>query len=133
MENRSVKLRTKRPMEIQIKIIKMPKVRKYRTTSLLYNVASENEVGVLVTNKQMKKEFGESGVTFDELDRMKGCKPKPILLDNYTLLQLSELSLNEYERLDLMIKKRNRLIRTIRDEINLFERENGKSSFENDM
>ena len=60
---------------------------------------------------------------------MKGCKPKPILLDNYTLLQLSELSLNEYESLDLMIKKRNRLIRTIRDEIRLFERENGQGSF----
>jgi hypothetical protein len=81
----------------------------------------------------MKKNFGESGVTFDELDRMKGNKPKPILLDNHTLLQLSELSLNEYDRLDLIIKKRNRLIRSIRDEILLFERENGQDSFENEM
>jgi hypothetical protein len=95
------------------------------TTTLIQKVAYENDVWVLVPNEQMKKKFGESGVTFDELDRIKDCKPKPILLDNYTLLQLSELSLNEYERLDLMIKKRNRLIRTSRDEINLFERENG--------
>ena len=108
-------------------------LRRSGTTTLIKKVASENDVWVLVPNQQMKKEFGESGVTFDELDRMKGCKPKPILLDNYTLLQLSELSLNEYERLDSMIKKRNRLIRTIRDEINLFERENGKGSFENEM
>jgi hypothetical protein len=103
------------------------------TTTLIKKVASENDVWVLVPNQQVKKDFGESGVTFDELDRIKGCKPKPILLDNYTLLQLSELSLNEYERLDLMIKKRNRLIRTIRDEILLFERENGQGFFENEM
>ena len=107
-------------------------LRRSGTTTLIQKVASENDVWVLVPNQQMKKEFGKSGVTFDELGRMKGCKAKPILLDNYTLLQLSELSLNEYERLDLMIKKRNRLIRTIRDEIRLFERKNGRSSFENE-
>ena len=108
-------------------------LRRSGTTTLIKKVASENDVWVLVPNQQMKKEFGESAVTFEELDRIKGCKSKPILLDNYTLLQLSELSLNEYERLDLSIKKRNRLIRTIRDEIRLFERENGQGSFENEM
>ncbi len=108
-------------------------LRRSGTTTLIKKVASENDIWVLVPNQQMKKEFGESGVTFDEIDRMKGFKPKPILLDNYTLLQLSELSLNEYKRLDLMIKKRNRLIRTIRDEINLFERENSKGSFKNEI
>lgn len=99
-------------------------LRRSGTTTLIQKVASENDVWVLVPNQQMKKEFGESGVTFEELDRMKGYKPKPILLDNYTLLQLSELSLKEYERLDSAIKKRDKLIRTIRNEINLFEREN---------
>ena len=108
-------------------------LRRSGTSTLIQKVASENDVWVLVPNQQMKEKFGESGVTFDELDRMKGCKSKPILLDNHSLLQLSELSLNEYERLDLMIKKRNRLIRTIRDEIRLFERENGQGSFENEM
>lgn len=108
-------------------------LRRSGTTTLIKKVASENDVWVLVPNEKMKKEFGESGVTVEELERMEGYKQKPILLDNYTFLQLSELSLKEYERLDLMIKKRNRLIRTIRDEIRLLEKENGKGYFEDDV
>lgn len=108
-------------------------LRRSGTTTLIKKVASENDVWVLVPNQQMKKVFGESAITFNELEKIKGCKPKPILLDNSTLLILSELSLKEYEKHDLMVKKRNRLIRRIQDEIRLFEFENGKDSFENDI
>ena len=106
-------------------------LRRSGTTTLIKKVASENDVWVLVPNQESKKEFGEGAITFYELDKMKGCEPKPILLDNYTLLKLSELSLNEYERLDFSIKERNRLVRNIKREIEEFERHYGKNAFDN--
>ena len=96
------------------------------TTTLIKKVASENDVYVLVPNEQMAKEFGENAITFEGLDKVRGLKPKPILLDNYTLRQLSELSLNEYNDLDSKIKTRNMLLRDIKHLIDIFERVNGK-------
>jgi len=43
------------------------------------------------------------------------------------------MSIEEMDNLDLVIKKRNKLIRTIRDEISNFERSNGKISYEDEM
>lgn len=105
-------------------------LRRSGTTTLIKNIAAENDVWVLVPNEEMRKEFGDKGITLQELDRMESVKPKPILLDNYTMLKLSELSINEFLKLELSIKKRNRLIRTIRDEIKLFERENQEFQME---
>ena len=39
----------------------------------------------------------------------------------------------EIDNLDLAIKKRNKLIKTIRDEISDFERNNGKLSYEDEI
>lgn len=103
-------------------------MRRSGTTTLIQKVANENDVYVLVPTAEAGKVFGEKAVTFDELSRMRGMKKKPILFDNYTLLQLSELSLDEYNNLDMKIEKRNRLLKDIKDLINNFERENGKLS-----
>ena len=48
-------------------------------------------------------------------------------------MKLTEMSIEEMDNLDLAIKKRNKLIRTIRDEISNFERSNGNLSYEDEM
>jgi hypothetical protein len=94
------------------------------TTTLLKKVALENDVWVLVPDEKLKKEFGEKGVTFDDLTRLKGKTKKPILFDNYTLLQLTEFTLDEFKDLERAIEYRNTLIKKIKDDIALFERVN---------
>jgi len=108
-------------------------LRRSGTTTLIKKVAEQNDVWVIVPNQETKKMFGDYALSISELDKMKGCKVKPILLDNSTIMQLCELSLDEMNNLNLAIKKRNKLIRTIRDEISNFERDNGKLSYENEM
>lgn len=95
--------------------------RRTGTTTLIKKVASENDVWVLVPNSESKEEFGKSGISFSDLSKMGGSNPKPILLDNYTLLRLTELSLEEFARLNSMIERRDRLIRIIQNEIKIFE------------
>lgn len=99
-------------------------LRRSGTTSLIKRVAAENDVWVLVPDMLTKQEFGESGITLQDLDKLHGHSQKPILVDNYTLIKLSELTMNEFENLELKIKERNNLIRKIRDDIMLFERKN---------
>ena len=100
-------------------------MRRSGTTTLIKKVAEENDVWVLVPNAEMAKEFGDTSITFDQLNKSHGLKPKPILLDNYTLLQLSQLSLDEYNNLDLKIKVRDNFLRDIKHLIDRFERSNG--------
>ncbi len=93
---------------------------------LLKKIAAENDVWVLVINSEAKKEFGENAITPFEANKLIGLKPKPILVDNATLMKLSELSLSEFENLGLAIKKRNELVWHIKEAINKFERNNGE-------
>lgn len=74
------------------------------TTSLLKNVASVKDVYVLTHNEQMKKEFGKSGVSLDAIHNALGSTPKPILVDNYAILQISEKAISEIERLEQEIE-----------------------------
>lgn len=108
-------------------------LRRSGTTTLIKKVAEQNDVWVIVPNQEQKKLFGDYVLSLQELDKMQGSKPKPILLDNSTIMKLTEMSIEEIENLDLAIKKRNKLIRTIRDEISNFERGNGRLSFEDEM
>lgn len=108
-------------------------LRRSGTTTLIKKVAEQNDVWVIVPNQEQKKLFGDYALSLHELDKMQGCKPKPILLDNSTIMRLTEMSIEEMENLDLAIKKRNKLIRTIRDEISNFERDDGKLSYEDEM
>lgn len=108
-------------------------LRRSGTTTLIKKVAEQNDVWVIVPNQEQKKLFGDYALSLHELDKMQGSKPKPILLDNSTIMRLTEMSIEEMENLDLAIKKRNKLIRTIRDEISNFERSNGKLSYKDEM
>lgn len=75
------------------------------TTTLIKKVAIENDVYVLVPYEQMGQEFGDHAITFNRLGKARGLKPKPILTDNYTLREISELSLNKFDILDAEIKE----------------------------
>lgn len=92
------------------------------TTTLIQKIASENDVWVLVPDSTQKHAFGEKAITFDEISRMGARDKKPILFDNYTLLRLSESVIREFTTLESMIAERDKLIKTIRDEIALFDR-----------
>ena len=99
-------------------------MRRSGTTSLLQKIAAENDVWVLVPTEVEKREFGEKAITFHEISRMGGKVKKPILVDNYTLLNLSGEAAREFTALETMIARRDKLIKTIRDEIALFDRSN---------
>lgn len=98
--------------------------RRSGTTTLIKKIASENDVWVLVLNQEHKKEFGEKAISIEYLKDTKGRKSKPILIDNLTLIMLTEYSIIEIQSLDLEIEKRNKFIRKISDDIKEFERKN---------
>ena len=98
--------------------------RRSGTTTLIKKIASENDVWVLVLNQEHKKEFGEKAISIEYLKDTKGRNPKPILIDNHTLIKLAEYSIIEIQSLDLEIEKRNKFIRKISDDIEEFERKN---------
>lgn len=102
------------------------------TTTLIKKIASENDVWVLVYDQKQKKQFGDSAITLGELANMDGYNSKPILIDNHALLELASTSDEEFKRLDSLIERRNKLIKTIRDEIDKFEQTGGKYILEND-
>lgn len=100
-------------------------MRRSGTTSLLQKIAAENDVWVLVPTEVEKREFGGKAITFHEIGKLGGeTAKKPILVDNYTLLNLSGEASREFTTLETMIARRDKLIKTIRDEITSFDRNN---------
>ena len=104
----------------------MQEQRRSGTSTLLKKIAKENDVWILVPTEKEKDMFDGKGITFLDIEnnKIKGQKPKPILVDNYTLIKLSEQALLEFSELRNKINSRNTLIRNIKEEIKLFEREN---------
>ncbi len=102
----------------------MQTIRRSGTTTLLKDIALRNDVYILVPDEESKKEFGDNAITFNELYFYDSLKSKPILLDNYTLIKLTELTNNEFDKLDLKIKNYKDLVESIKDSIDLFERKN---------
>lgn len=96
--------------------------RRSGTTRLIRHTAEHNDVWVLVPNAEMKKEFGDKGVSFDDLERMRGAERKPILVDNYTMLKLCEEFDINIKKLEEAIKERETLINSIEHLIGRFKR-----------
>lgn len=103
------------------------------TTSLLQKIAAKNDVWVLVADEKSGQAFGDKAITLNDLDitrgmgrlRIHGVTPKPILVDNYMLIRLSEDSIMQFEDLELMIKNQKDLIKNIKHQIASFELKNG--------
>lgn len=88
-------------------------MRRGGTTSLLRKIADENDVYVLVPTSAQKKEFGDKAITLEELHNNTGRKAKPVLVDNYTMILLSEDGIKEFEKLRKAFNERQRMLRDI--------------------
>lgn len=81
------------------------------STSLIKKIAEENDVWVVASNQEQVEKFGDKGVTItDEMsDRLLGLESKPILIDNYTMINLLEDSLNRIDSLESQLVKTSKL------------------------
>lgn len=100
--------------------------RRMGTSTMLKKLASENDVYILVPNGKCKEMFGDSAITFGELIKNGGLgrSPKPLLLDNFTLLELTRETFDEIARLEGEVVRRDQLIHTISRAISNFEKGN---------
>ena len=90
------------------------------TTSLIKRISESNDVYVLVSLEREKKNF-KNAVSFGQLKNELHKKPKPILVDNGTMMLLLERSCDEIEKLELGLSKRDILINKIKTEISFFQ------------
>lgn len=77
------------------------------TTTLIQKVAQENVVVVVIaaTMEQGKRMFGDKAIVINST-RMGGMgrQRKPILIDNFTLLELCRSSISDLERVEVKNK-----------------------------
>lgn len=85
--------------------------RRSGTTTLIEKIAEEHDCHVLVPYMSEKRK--PYHVSLMELKAMAGEKPKPILVDNHTLLVICEEVLREHHTLANIIKANDRAVRQI--------------------
>lgn len=107
--------------------------RKCGTTTLLVKIAKENDVWVIVPDKKTGEQFGEKAITFSDLVRSKGITPKPILVDNFTMLEICEKFHNNMVELEAEKRSRDVLIDEIEGAINNFRSYNKRKAFNYDI
>ncbi len=83
------------------------------TTTLIKKIANENDVFVLVPSDMVGKMIGKSAVNINKLNNIRGLQKKPILLDNFTLIELTNKTIEELQKLNGEICKRDDLIKEI--------------------
>jgi hypothetical protein len=81
----------------------MSRMRRSGTTTLLRKISDEMEAWVLVPYEEDKKEFFDSALSFEDLNGGCGREPKPILVDNYTMMKLLSMAITEIEVRDAQI------------------------------
>ena len=91
--------------------------RRSGTTTLLRLIADTHDVYVVVPFEADKKEFGDSAITFQDLEDMKGKTTKPILIDNHSMLKLCAEHNLEVNELSENLKERDEVLDKIRDAI----------------
>jgi len=87
------------------------------TTTLLNTIAKTNDIYILVPTAKEKELFDAGTIlSFEDIDnlaKMIDLPPKPIFLDNYTMIKLAEVMDLELLKLQEEIKKRDQLITSI--------------------
>lgn len=103
-------------------------LRRGGTTTLIKKIAEENDVWVLVADLHHAKEFGDKAITLQQLgeEKAKGRFPKPILIDNHTLLVMTDEVIHEVIHLKNKIKERDKVLESIKEQIQMFELLNGQ-------
>jgi hypothetical protein len=99
------------------------KNRRSGTTTLIQKIASKYDVYVIVPNSQSKENFGKSGITFNDLstDKFNGLEPKPILVDNHTMLEILNYFDDRINELKNEINDRDILLNSIRESFIMFD------------
>lgn len=100
--------------------------RRTGSSTLIKEIADKNDVYVLVANIDQEKYFGKKGISMTNLKQVQGKQAKPILVDNYTMLQLSQDAYTKINQLSDKIKERDRMILAIKNTIAEFEHEHGE-------
>ncbi len=98
--------------------------RRTGTSTLIKELADKNDVYILVANLEEEKRFGEKAISIGSLRNMEGKIAKPVLVDNFTMIELAEKGCREIEELQKKVKARNKFILDMKNLIANFEREN---------
>lgn len=93
------------------------KMRHSGTTTLLNAIAKTNDIYILVPTNEEKDLFDKGvAISFEDINngsKLSMLTPKPIFLDNYTMIRLAEVMNIEISKLESEIKKRDQLITSI--------------------
>lgn len=90
-------------------------------TTLLNKIAKNEDVYIVVHNHQMKELFNRNNqkkiISISELDKLRGAKPKPFLIDNALLYQIIHDSQEKIDNQSYIISNYRKTINVITDEI----------------
>lgn len=104
--------------------------RRSGTTTMILKIAKENDVYVLLPNLEMAdteyKEVKGKCVNMQYLRDMTGKPTKPILVDNFTMLELIQKSYNEIAHQEHEVAERHKALLDIKKIIGSFETYNGE-------
>lgn len=100
-------------------------MRRSGTSSLLEKIAKSNDVYILVPTEEEKRDRKWNGkaISFNDLNK-EGLKPKPLLLDNHSMIKFSELAYNYSKELEGKLMDRNKLLSKIKADLIHFENRN---------
>ena len=100
-------------------------IRRAGHTSILKEIAETKDVYILVPNEDTKLYVGKSAITFEDVERgyLLGKPSKPILIDNSTMIKLTEDALAEFKRLENVIKRKDKTLNKMKELIEELRKE----------
>jgi len=82
--------------------------RRSGATTILKEVATNHDVSIILLNQEMAREFGKSGVSINSFVKdLMGTSPKPIFLDNGTMMRFLQEINSEFQRKEELIDSLN--------------------------
>lgn len=97
--------------------------RRSGTTTLINKIAEKENIWILVANNDEVKLFpkhGDKVISILDLDDLHLMEPRPILVDNHTIIKIVELVQSNTLDMQKEINDRNDLLKDIRDAIEMF-------------
>lgn len=97
-------------------------LRRSGTSTLLQKIAEKEDVYVLVGSEKEKNDpkWGGKALSFDDLKRS-SLPPKPILVDNYFMLEIAERAYRHQTKIETELAARNVFLHRIKYELESFE------------
>lgn len=97
-------------------------LRRGGTSTLLQKIAEKEDVYVLVSSEKEKNDpkWGGKALSFGDLKRS-SLPPKPILIDNYFMLEIAERAYRHQIKIETELAARNVFLHQIKYELESFE------------